>query len=146
TTENTNDKWDTHNGDVHPRIRASLLESDLALSALMDDLRARGLWESTLVIWMGEFGRTPRRQPDGGRDHWPNCYSMLLAGGGFRSGVVYGSSDSRAAYPRECPVCPEDLHATIYTLLNVPLDTLLYDSLGRPYRLCSGRPISQLMA
>ena len=83
TLENTNDKWDTHGGDVHPRIRTSLRESDQALAALMNDLRDRGLWDTTLVIWMAEFGRTPRVANGGGRDHWPQCYSLLLAGGGF---------------------------------------------------------------
>ena len=146
TLENTNDKWDTHGGEVHPRIRTSLRESDQALAALMTDLRDRGLWDTTLVIWMAEFGRTPRMAQGGGRDHWPQCYSLLLAGGGVRGGQVYGSSDAMAAYPRENPVPPEDLHATIYTLMNVPLDTVLHDPLGRPYHLCPGRPIRQLIS
>ncbi len=140
-----NDRWDTHNGDAYVAIKKQLAETDLALSALFDDLRDRGLWDSTLVLWMAEFGRTPKMVKGGGRDHWPHCYSLLLAGGGFKEGMVYGSSDAQAAYPREHPVCPEDLHATLYRLLDIPPDTVLTDPLGRPQRLCDGRPIEAII-
>lgn len=142
---NNNMKWDTHEANYGGGVARHMLETDQALSALLEDLHVRGLLESTIVIWMGEFGRTPRRKADGGRDHWPHCYSVLLAGGGIRGGQVYGSSDGLGAYPREGRVRPEDIHATIYHLLGVPLETEIHDSLGRPYRLCNGTPIAALM-
>jgi hypothetical protein len=141
TLENTNDRWDTHGGEAHVRIKKNLGETDLALSALLEDLRERGLLETTIVLWMAEFGRTPRLHRGGGRDHWPHCYSLLLAGGGIQGGRVHGSSDRNAAYPRDNPCKPEDIHATLFQLLGVPLDTHLTDPLGRPVRLCEGEPI-----
>ncbi len=81
-----------------------------AYAALLDDLEQRGLLESTLVIWMGEFGRTPKINIDVGRDHWPSCYSVLLAGGGIRGGQVIGESDKIGAYPKQRPVSPADIH------------------------------------
>jgi hypothetical protein len=145
TSENTNEKWDTH-GTEALRLARHLRESDQALTALLEDLSGRGLLDTTIVAWMAEFGRTPRvNQQNGGRDHWPHCYSVLLAGGGIQGGRVYGTSDSQAAYPREGRVRPEDIHATVYHLLGVPLNTELHDQLGRPYQLCSGRPIASLL-
>jgi hypothetical protein len=145
TTENTNAKWDTH-GTEALQLARHLRESDQALSALLEDLSGRGMFDTTVVAWMAEFGRTPRvNRQNGGRDHWPRCYSVLLAGGGVQGGRVHGTSDSQGAYPREGMVRPEDIHATIYHLLGVPLATELYDPLGRPYQLCSGRPIVSLL-
>jgi len=144
TTENTNGKWDTHSGyakDLHLRIR----ESDQALSALLDDLSVRGLLGTTIVAWMGEFGRTPKVKPDGGRDHWPACYSALLAGGGIQGGRVLGSSDSLGAHPRDGRVGPEDILTTFYHLLGVPSTAEVYDPLGRPHRLCTGSVIQPLL-
>lgn len=146
TTENTNGKWDTH-GDLAKPLDKHLRESDQALSALLDDLWQRGLLDTTVVAWMGEFGRTPKlnTRTNGGRDHWPHCYSVLLAGGGIQGGRVYGSSDSMGAHPREGKVRPEDILATFYYLLGVPLDSQLRDPLNRPYRLCTGSPIAPLL-
>jgi hypothetical protein len=146
TTENTNGKWDTH-GDLAKPLDKHLRESDQALSALLDDLSARGMLETTTVAWMGEFGRTPKlnNKQNGGRDHWPHCYSVLLAGGGIQGGRVYGSSDSLGAYPREGMTRPEDILATFYQLLGIPLSMELRDPLGRPYRLCMGTPITALL-
>jgi uncharacterized protein (DUF1501 family) len=144
TTENTNGKWDTHSGfakDLHLRYR----ESDQALSALLDDLGDRGLLDATLVAWMGEFGRTPNRKPDGGRDHWPKVYSAMLAGGGIRGGRVLGSSDSLGGSPKDGRVGPEDVLTTIYHLLGVPLDTEVHDPLNRPHRICTGSVIRALL-
>ena len=138
-------KWDTHEVNYGGGVARHMRETDQALSALLEDLHVRGLLETTIVIWMGEFGRTPRLKPDKGRDHWPHCYSVLLAGGGIRAGRVHGSSDSLGAYPRDGRVRPEDIHATIYRLLGIPLETELHDSLGRPYRLCGGTPIEALL-
>ena len=86
---------------------------DAAYSALLQDLTRRGLLENTLVVAMGEFGRTPKINPDGGRDHWPHCFSILMAGGGIRGGQVYGSSDRIGAEPRDKPVTPAMIAATV---------------------------------
>ncbi len=146
TTENTNGKWDTH-GDLAKPLLKHLPESDYALSALLDDLKDRGLLDTTIVAWMGEFGRTPKlnSQANGGRDHWPHCYSVMLAGGGIQGGRVFGSSDSLGAYPREGRVRPEDILTTFYHLLGLPLSTELHDPLGRPFPLCTGTPIAALL-
>lgn len=146
TSDNTNGKWDTHGG-LAAKLPGHLRESDQALSALLDDLAVRGLLDTTIVAWMAEFGRTPRlnTRENGGRDHWPNCYSVLLAGGGIQGGRVLGSSDSLGAYPREGRVRPEDILATFYHLLGVPLATEVHDPVGRPNRLCTGTPITALL-
>lgn len=146
TTENTNGKWDTH-GDLAKPLPKHLRESDQALSALLDDLSARGLLDTTVVAWMGEFGRTPKlnTKQNGGRDHWPHCYSVLLAGGGIQGGRVFGSSDSQGAHPREGRVRPEDILATFYHLLGVSLTTDVHDPLGRPYPISTGTPLASLL-
>jgi hypothetical protein len=141
--EKTNERWDTHEG-TYPAIEKNLHETDAGLSALLDDLRDRGLLATTLVVWLAEFGRSPKADPDGGRDHWPRCYSGLFAGGGIRGGVVYGSSDRIGAYPRDGACAPDDVHATIYHLLGLPLRTELLDATGRPGRRCDGTPIRAL--
>lgn len=146
TSDNTNGKWDTH-GDLAKTLPNHLRESDRALSALLEDLSMRGLLDTTIVAWMAEFGRTPRlnTRANGGRDHWPQCYSVLLAGGGIPGGRVHGSSDSLGAYPRDGRVRPEDILATFYHLLGMPLTTEIHDALGRPNRLCMGTPIAALL-
>src|SRR5205807_1034333 len=109
--------WDTH-ADNFNRLKNRLVPPmERAFVALLDDLEARGLLESTLVIWMGDFGRTPIINKDAGRDHWPGCYSVVLAGGGIRGGQVYGESDRTGAAPKSFPVTPADLHATVFTAL-----------------------------
>jgi len=135
-----NKRWDTH-GDGFKTMRKYLPETDSAVSSLLTDLHDRGLLESTLIVWMGEFGRSPKVDKSGGRAHWPDVYSVLLAGGGLRGGQVYGASDSRAAYPREQPVGPEEIHATIYHALGLPEDTHISDAIGRPLALYAGKPI-----
>jgi hypothetical protein len=141
--------WDTHRQHF-PLLKKSLLPyADRAMSALVEDLAQRGLLEETLVVFMGEFGRTPRLgqitsgagADAAGRDHWPHCYSVLFAGGGTRGGAVYGSSDRFAAYPRTNPVTPEDVAATIYHALGIAPETEIRDSLGRPHVLATGKPI-----
>jgi uncharacterized protein (DUF1501 family) len=92
----------------------------------------------------GEFGRTPRINNTGGRDHWGPCQSAVLAGGGIRGGQVYGASDKHAAYPTLHPVTPEDLLATIYYALGLPPETEIFDPQGRPLRISNGRPITAL--
>src|SRR5262249_20527115 len=100
--------WDTHK-DNFARLEQTLVPPmERAFGALLEDLQDRGLLETTLVVWMGDFGRTPLINSDAGRDHWPHCYTMVLAGGGIRGGQYYGSSDRTGAYPRDNPVTPAD--------------------------------------
>jgi uncharacterized protein (DUF1501 family) len=102
--------------------------------------------DDTLVICMGEFGRTPKVNKNAGRDHWPAVQSVLLAGGGVRRGCVYGASDRLGAYPAEQPVTPADLTATILHLLGVPADLEVRDRTDRPIAASTGKPIAGLLA
>src|SRR5437660_4388851 len=108
---------------------------DAAFAALVADLDDRGLLDQTLVLANAEFGRTPKINRAAGRDHWPWVYSIALAGGGVGRGLVYGSSDRIAAFPRLHPHDPRDLAATVYHLLGVPADTLVRDQAHRPHQL-----------
>jgi len=138
--------WDTHK-DNAGRLRNNLgPPMERAFAALLEDLEDRGLLESTLVVWMGDFGRTPLINTDGGRDHWPQCYTMVLAGGGIRGGQYYGMSDRNGAYPRENPVTPADIHATIFTALGYDPHAIFYQSPeGRPFPLSEGEAIRPLL-
>lgn len=130
-----------------PWAKAELLPpTDAAFAALVEDLSDRGLLDETLVVMMGEFGRTPKFNINAGRDHWPQCYSLVLAGGGVKGGFVYGSSDKIAAYPASDPVGPEDLLATIYHQLGVDPHIALRDQQGRPHHLTNGQPVRGLLA
>src|SRR5262249_4274327 len=108
------------------------------LSSLLIDLRERGLLERTLVICMGEFGRSPKVNAAAGRDHWPGCYSLLLAGGGIRGGQVFGASDLLGAEPAENPVTPQDIVAPTYPLPGIGPELMLPDPFGRPLRILNG--------
>jgi len=110
----------------------------------LEDLDQRGLLDETLVVCLGEFGRTPRINKQAGRDHWAGCNSVVLAGGGIRGGQIFGSSDRIAAYPATNPVSPADLSATIYHALGIEPLTEVRDSLGRPLTLSEGRPLRAL--
>ena len=114
------------------------------MSALLQDLDQRGLLESTLVLCLGEFGRTPKINKDAGRDHWPDCYSVLLAGGGVRGGSYFGASDASGAYPADLPVTPADLAATIYWRFGIDPKREVHDRTGRPWRLADGQPMREL--
>ncbi len=120
--------------------------TDAAFSALIEDLHDRGLLDETLVVMMGEFGRTPTFNKDGGRDHWPGCYSLVLAGGGIAGGLVYGASDSIASTPVRDPVSPNDLMATVYHLLGVDHRAVMYDMQDRPHVILEGDPVQGLLA
>ena len=120
--------------------------ADQSLSALIEDLEDRRLLDSTLVVAMGEFGRTPKINADGGRDHWPDCYTVLLAGGGIKGGSVFGASDSMGAFPASDPVTPSDLAATIFWRFGIDPATEIQDMTGRPSRLSDGQPITSLFA
>ncbi len=137
--------WDTH-GDNFRRLRQDLIPpADRALATLLDDLQQRGLLAETLVVWVGEFGRRPTISASAaGREHWPHCYSGLLAGGGIRGGSIYGASDKQGAYPAEAPVSPHDLMATVFYALGVPPHQILYDAEHRPRPVYGGQPLVDL--
>jgi hypothetical protein len=137
--------WDTH-GNNFPQLKNRLMpQADEAFAALLDDLQARGLLSDTLVVWVGEFGRTPRVE-NGGRQHWPRCYSAVLAGGGVRGGRIHGSSDKIGAFPSENPVSPADLTATIYHTLGIDPGMTIADRLGREHVLTEGKPLLALFS
>jgi hypothetical protein len=117
---------------------------DQGFSALMEDLSQRGLLGDTLVAMLGEFGRTPKINPQAGRDHWGPCQSVVLAGGGIRGGQVYGASDKIAAYPTDRPVKPEDLIATVHHALGISPEATIRDQENRPHRVCDGEPVVEL--
>jgi uncharacterized protein (DUF1501 family) len=119
---------------------------DQAVSALLEDLHERGLLDETLVVLVGEFGRTPRISKGGsaiGRDHWPNCYSAMLAGAGVRGGLVYGASDRQSAYVKDSPVSPEDFAATLLHGLGVEPQTPISQD-GFSSRASTGKPVLAL--
>lgn len=146
--------WDTHSRNFVDLKGRLMPVADRAFSALLDDLKERKLLDETLVIWTGEFGRTPRigqvnsdaGAGSDGRDHWPGCFTSVLAGGGIRGGQVYGSSDKHAAYPSSNAVRPMDLVATVYHALGVPQQLELRDHLGRPQVVCPGQPLMPLFS
>jgi hypothetical protein len=139
------DGWDMH-GSAFVAMKDELLPMlDQALSALLEDLDQRGRLEETLTVCLGEFGRTPRINAAGGRDHWGYCQSALLAGGGIRGGQFYGSSDKEGAYPRDGKVDPVDVHATMYHCLGINPEQEIRDHLDRPQQLCTGRVIERLI-
>jgi hypothetical protein len=138
--------WDTHTHHLeHTRDRL-LPPLNRAFAALLDDLEDRGMLDSTLVAWMGEFGRTPTINGNSppGRDHWARVYSTALAGGGVQGGQVYGKSDYLAAEPKDNPVHVSDFVATIYHALGFDPDTQVVDPLDRPHRIIAGRPLLNL--
>src|SRR5690606_11404763 len=120
--------------------------TETTLPTLIYDLENRGLLDETLVVWMGEFGRTPKINKNASRDHWPTCYSVLLAGGGVKRGYIYGASDETASKPIEKPVKLEDLAATIYYLLGIDPTSEYRDLQGRPLMISSGEPILDVIA
>jgi Protein of unknown function (DUF1501) len=136
--------WDAHFKCANQHKNHLLPQADRSLSALIEDLDARGLLDSTLVVAMGEFGRTPKINREGGRDHWPDCYTVLLAGGGVRGGAVHGSSDRIGAFPATDPVTPGDLAATIFWRFGLDPAAEIRDQGGRPHRLADGRPVVKL--
>src|SRR5262249_44009717 len=136
--------WDSHLNSVDMK-RHLLPGLDQALSALLDDLRDRGLLDETLVVCLGEIGRTPAGNAQWGRGHWSYCFPAVLAGAGVRGGIVYGRSDKDAGYPIEHPVSPEDLAATIFDALGIDPHGFIQDKQGRPVALVDGgRPLREL--
>ena len=138
--------WDAHE-NVFARLKDDLLPpADQAFAALVSDLSDRGLLDSTLVIAMGEFGRTPKINGTGGRDHWPFCYSVVLAGGGVRGGTVFGASDKLGARPETDAVTPADLAATLFWRFGLDPRNEMIDLSGRPYKLADGQPIQAVFS
>jgi hypothetical protein len=137
--------WDSHVNEPE-RLKTLLVPpTDRALSALVEDLQARGLLDESLVVVMAEFGRTPKLDGAGGRNHWGSVFSIALAGGGIRGGIVHGASDKVGGYPREGLVRPEDLAATIYHCLGIAPETEFSDALGRPQPAARGEVIGAIV-
>jgi hypothetical protein len=137
--------WDTHKDNFNGLQNRLVPPMEQAYAALLDDLHERGLLDSTLVVWMGEFGRTPKINADAGRDHWPGCYSVLLAGGGVQGGQIIGASDLTGALPKERAVSPADIHASMFAALGYDPSAWSFQSAdGRPIPLTDGKVISEL--
>ncbi len=137
--------WDSHanNHEVHQRLNATL---DPAFATLIEDLKRRGTWERTVILCGGEFGRTPRINPLGGRDHWPHGFSMALAGGPIRGGLVVGATDPQGSKAVEQPRQIGDIHATILTALGINPAKELISPAGRPLKLAEGTPVGEVLA
>lgn len=141
-----NATWDTHGNNFNHLKNILLPQLDAAVSSLLSDLAERGLLERTIVAVMGEFGRSPKVNAAAGRDHWNFCYTLLLAGGGFKGGFVYGASDKIGARPSRNPVTPGDIVATIYDCLGIDANLELTDRLSRPFALIPwGSPLGELL-
>lgn len=139
-----NGTWDTHRQHAES-LRSFLMPMmDRTFSALLEDLSERGLLDETLVVWIGEFGHTPRINANAGRDHWGNCFSVALAGGGIRPGVVHGESDAHAAFPVSGVVSPADITATIFHCLGYSPESTLPEQSGRPRPLSRGEVIREI--
>jgi hypothetical protein len=139
--------YDMHSNNFGMLKGYNLPVFDRLYDALLQDLVDRGLFDSTLVIAMGEMGRSPRVNSSAGRDHWPQCGFSLMAGGGVREGVVFGETDSQAAYPISHPVSPADLVCTVYNLLGIDHHTMVPDRSNRPHSIShGGEPIWDVIA
>jgi uncharacterized protein (DUF1501 family) len=142
----TSGGWDTHQNNFKSLKERLLPRLDRAYAALLQDLHERGLLDSTLVVWFGDFGRTPRINASSGRDHWATAGTACMGGGGVKTGEVVGATDGQGEFVIDGPVTPQDLAATIYHALGVPLHTWYRTQDGRPVELVpEGRPITQLV-
>ena len=127
-------------------MKSRLPSMDQSIATLIEDLHDRGLLEDTIVVVMGEFGRTPRINPSAGRDHWGNVMSVLIGGGGLKGGQVVGASNAKGEFPIDNPLKPADVLATIYKVLGVDLETHFVNRAGRPVSINNyGQPIRQLL-
>jgi hypothetical protein len=140
--------WDTHGFNdtrMYPILKGRHLPlTDQTLPVLIRDLEERGLLDSTLIVWMGEFGRTPKINAQISRDHWPSCYTVLLAGGGVQRGYIHGASDKNGAYPDRDPVPLGDLAATMFAAMGIDPQSELRDKLNRPLPAATGKPVSRI--
>jgi hypothetical protein len=141
--------WDTHgfnNTRMYPIIKGRHLPiTDHTLPVLINDLDDRGLLDSTLIVWMGEFGRSPKLNDNISRDHWPQCYTVLLAGGGVKGGATYGASDKNGGFPARDPVSLGDLSATMFESLGIAAETEMRDALNRPFPVAAGRAVREIL-
>ena len=142
--------WDTHGFNntrmynIIPKYHLPI--TDKTLPTLLNDLEQRGMLEDTLVLWMGEFGRTPKINENASRDHWPQCYTTLLAGAGVKKGYIYGASDKSGAFPAENPVRPDDLAATLFYILGIDPHTEVYGVGDRPLLIAEGKPVLDVLS
>jgi uncharacterized protein (DUF1501 family) len=143
----SNGGWDTHGQNFKTLRERQLPTLDGGFSTLLSDLSDRGLLTDTLVVWMGDFGRTPKINKNAGRDHYPKSQCVVFAGGGVKGGQVVGKSDETASLPAERPVTPEDMAATIYHLLGIDANKLYQTATGRPIRIAEkGQVVKELLA
>jgi hypothetical protein len=137
--------WDTHANNFE-ELKKKLPTFDQAYASLIEDLDRRGQLDRTLVLLWGEFGRTPRINPGAGRDHWPGVFSVVMAGGGLKRGIVLGESDARAEYPKERPVSPQDVLATMYHKLGISREKTYINEAERPVEILNvGSPIPEII-
>jgi uncharacterized protein (DUF1501 family) len=137
--------WDTHANNFE-ELKKKLPTFDQAYATLIEDLDRRGQLDRTLVLLWGEFGRTPRINPGAGRDHWPGVFSVVMAGGGLKRGIVLGESDARAEYPKERPVSPQDVLATMYHKLGISREKTYINEADRPVEILNvGAPIPEII-
>ena len=139
-----NGHWDTHSKNAEALEKHLMPRMDQTYSALLEDLHQRGLLDDTLVVWMGEFGRTPKINRNGGRDHWGPVFSIAMAGGGVQGGQVYGASDRLGAEPKSGKLSAADVTATIFHALGYRPETPMYDMLDRPIPISQGRPAKEI--
>jgi uncharacterized protein (DUF1501 family) len=139
--------WDTHGQNFMALSQRLLPTLDRAMGALVADLVSRGMWKNTVVLWMGEFGRTPRINQNAGRDHWARCWSIALGGGAMKAGVAHGATDANGTSVSRDPTSVGDVFATVYKALGIDPTTQIRDSIGRPFSIAgeSGKPISALL-
>jgi len=139
--------WDTHANNFESLKNTKLPQYDQAFAGLIEDLAQRGQLDSTLVLSWGEFGRTPRINKDAGRDHWSNVFSVAMAGGGLKKGFVLGESDARAEFPKERPVSPQDVLATMYHQLGIDFAKEYVNEAQRPVPILNyGEPIKEIIS
>jgi uncharacterized protein (DUF1501 family) len=137
--------WDLH-ANVFPALRNNLLPTlDKGMSALVRDLVTRGMWKNTVVVWMGEFGRTPRVNQNAGRDHWARCWSVVVGGGGIKGGQIIGATEKDGGAVKGDAAKVGDLFATIYKGMALDPAQQIRDNLGRPLALADGKPIAGLL-
>ena len=138
--------WDTHENNFNSLKNNLLPPLDQGYAALLNDLKERGMLDTTLVVWMGEFGRTPRINSSNGRDHWPGAISVCMGGGGVKTGIVVGSSNERGEYPKDRPLRVEDVAATIYKAMGINYEKEYMSPQERPLKInYDGTPISELI-
>ncbi len=140
-----NPMWDTHSKNADRLQDCLCPQFDITFTTLIEDLEQRGLLDETLVVAIGEFGRTPKINREGGRDHWGPVFSCALAGAGISGGQVYGASDKNGAYPTVDPTHPHDLVATLFHLLGIDPAGMFYDRFDRPHPICKGKPLARLL-